>query len=240
LPPIAPGAYAAPPRSGAAVGEQVGGILGGLRIRIPEISIGLPQLEWTGHTRFRRASHMRLDEATAPFVANPHYETALLMREIERRQLQLLEEQRAGRERAARAEDEEDELERLRESERQLREQVTQMQRQIDILIMRLGPPPRRQPCDSAPSPNEPEHLPCPASEVSPTADPNAQHIPAWSTMQPPQTVSYNAAPAHYVPNDMMRSSTATHPFQHGGPADSTPISSAPRSPLMRLPPVDQ
>jgi len=180
LPPVAPGAYAAPPRSGTTVGEQRGGEFGGIRIRIPELVIGLPRLEWMGTTRHSRASHMRLDEATAPYTANPHYELAVMQRAVQLQQLRALQVEADRHERAAlqketeekRIAQEEGELLRLRESERQLREQLAQMQRQLQQIHSQLPCPPQQQ-CPLTPRAVPLETLPPPRPTPPPVGEPN-------------------------------------------------------------------
>lgn len=189
LPPIAPGAYAAPPRSGVTMGEQRGRQLGGLRLRIPELVIGLPQIEFLSCTQFTRSSHMRLDEATAPYVANPYYAQAVAQRDLELRQYQLQEEERARKEAAdqKRAAEGEGELERLKERERELTEQLESMNEQLRGLQSRMAQPPSVCPCPT-PCPTicpTPCPTPCPPQarpvETLPCPMPESSAVPSWN-----------------------------------------------------------
>lgn len=253
LPPIAPGAYAAPPRSGTTVGPQRGGELGGLRIRFPEFSIGLPRLEWTSSSHFVRDSHMRLDQATAPFVPNPHYETAVLQRELQLRQLQLLEEERARRERSERAEEEADvkakELDRLRQNERELKEQLGRMQKQLDILSSRLVP---RQECPPQPKPMPIEQLPCPMPQQVLPTPPHASYQSTASEMR--LADNYQSAAAVHcswatdaLPKERYNKFDQSIPSAVSqsesprtlAPRVKNPMTHAPETPI-RLPPVNE
>ncbi len=62
-----PGAYVGPPRSGVEVGEARGFGIEGPRIRLPEINLRLPSIEFPALTRYRRRPRMIIDSAEAPY-----------------------------------------------------------------------------------------------------------------------------------------------------------------------------
>jgi hypothetical protein len=79
------GAFAAPPQTGAAV--QASGRVGirGFALRLPEIRLEMPTLELPSIIHSRRAAHMELDGAIAPYVQVPttgYGQTALAMRQV--------------------------------------------------------------------------------------------------------------------------------------------------------------
>lgn len=66
---LPPGAFVAPPQSGAVVSEQSTVGVRGLRLRFPALTLELPSIELPSVFRRGRAAHMELDSATAAYVA---------------------------------------------------------------------------------------------------------------------------------------------------------------------------
>jgi len=166
LAPIAPGAFAAPPRSGVSVGATRSSVVNGLRLRFPALVIELPSLELPSFSRCTRAQHMRIDEATAPFVANPNYTRALLYREAELRALRDVYDRSGKAERGAK-DDEADaarsadisDVETCRKELEALRQALREMERCLNKVDERL------RGTDAAPLPEEIKPMklpPCP------------------------------------------------------------------------------
>jgi len=63
------GAYVQPPAVGELEGASSGYGVRGLGIRLPEVNLQLPSLQLPSVVRYRRGPQMRVDGATAPFVA---------------------------------------------------------------------------------------------------------------------------------------------------------------------------
>lgn len=152
LPPVSPGMYAAPPRAGTTVGATRSLGLNGLKITFPEWSIKFPSIQFPSFTRYRRNSHMELDRATAPWVANPNYGAGLVQREAQLRELRRAREENQGRgapsctsrsscDAGDMSSARDAELRRLQESERILREQVTRLQRSIEEFRLNTSAP---------------------------------------------------------------------------------------------------
>jgi hypothetical protein len=125
------GAYVAPPRSGAAVGESGSVGVRGPALHFPALTLRLPTLELPSLVRYRHQARMEMEAATAPFVGFPaapvagggsHGETA----ERNRQDTEAAERERADDE-AARL----DELKReLAETCAKLKEREAALERQ--------------------------------------------------------------------------------------------------------------
>lgn len=69
-PETAPGAFAAPPRTGVVAGESTSlGIEGG-ELRIPSLSLRLPSVRLPSFRKYRRDAHMEIDATEAAYVNN--------------------------------------------------------------------------------------------------------------------------------------------------------------------------